>query len=796
MQYGYFDDKYKEYVITRPDTPRSWTNYLGNTRYGSVITQNAGGYSFFRSAAQGRFMRFRVNAIPMDQPGRYIYIRNMDTGDYWSASWQPVGKSLDLYKSECRHGTGYTKIISEYDNIISETTYFVPLNCDFEIWFVRLTNIGKSVKHLNCFTFAEYTGNWSASDDLVNIQYTQYTLKMDVIDQIIDHGTNVFIPEMPDNFQEKDQGRHTFFALCGARILGYDTDCDLFIGPHRTYANPYIVEKGKCSNSKASGDNGCGVIQSEINLEPGKRKELIVLMGIGKADVAGKEACAAYGTPVQVYDAFQKVKNFWHSKMDALKVETPDTLFNSMMNVWNPYNCLITYSWSRAASLIYNGERDGLGYRDSVQDLLGIIHNIPEEAKERLELLITGQVSTGGAMPVVKPFAHRPGQEQAPVEESYRSDDCMWLFNAVPAYVKETGDLDFYSKILPYADKGKDSVLAHLRRAIAFNLNRLGSHGLPCGLSADWNDCLQLGQKGESVFVAFQLRYALKTYIEICNSLKDLKNEAWARQHLTQLDKNIEKHTWDGGWYLRAYRDDGFEFGSRESEEGQIFLNPQTWAVISGHATGERAEMVMQAVHDRLSTEYGLMICDPPFEKTDYTVIRATLMNKGMKENGGIFNHTQGWGVIAESLLGNGDRAYQYCRAFLPASFNEKAEIRQIEPYVYSQSTHSKYSPRYGAARIPWLTGAATWAYYAFSHYIVGVRPDYDGLIIDPCIPSSWRALKIHRQFRNRMFVIEIKNPGGKQKGVEEININGDNINGNLIPVSAMDKENKVLVKM
>jgi N,N'-diacetylchitobiose phosphorylase len=796
MQYGYFDDYNKEYVITRPDTPKSWSNYLGTTEYGAIITNNAGGYSFYKSAAQGRFTRLRFNSLPMDQPGRYIYLRDRETQDFWSASWQPVGKPLNEYKSECRHGTAYTVISSEYAGIRTETTYFVPLGKTFECWHVKLANLGPRPRHLSTFTYVEYAGNWSAYDDLINLQYTQHILKMEVAGNIIDHGTNVNLPYMPDNFGEKDQGRHTFLAVVGAGVSGYDTDRTAFIGTYGSYAKPIVVERGQCTNSLAAGDNGCGVFQADIGLAAGETKEFLVLLGVGAARDAGKRAAAEFSGMEKVREELDRLKRYWHERVAGLTAETPDAELNSMLNMWSPFNCLMTYAWSRAASLIYAGERDGLGYRDTVQDILGVLHTIPAEAGQRLELMITGQVSTGGAMPVVKQFAHRPGSEAPPREEEYRSDDALWLFNTIPAYVKETGDLSFYDKVLPYADQGEDTVLGHLKRAIQFSLERSGAHGLPCGLHADWNDCIRLGHRGESVFVAFQLRYALAVFLEICLLLGKTGEEKWAQAQLARLDDTLEKHAWDGQWYLRAYRADGHKFGSSENPEGKIFLSPQSWAVYSGHARAERAEQVMESVRQRLATQWGLMLCDPPFVQTDFHVMLAALFNPGMKENGSVFSHTQGWAIIAETLLGHGDRAYEYFRAYLPAAYNTKAEVREIEPYVYCQFTHSKYSPRAGASRIPWLSGSAAWSYFAATQYILGLRPEYDGLRIDPCIPSAWKGFKIARVFRGKRLNVEVRNPTGVQKGVTKLLLNSDLLEGNLIPAERLLAENEVVVEM
>ena len=796
MQFGYFDDHNKEYVVERPDTPRSWSNYLGSTEYGAIITNNAGGYSFYKSAAQGRFTRLRFNVIPMDQPGRYVYLHDKRSKDFWSASWQPVGKPLAEYKTVCRHGTAYTKIDSDYSSIRTETLFFVPLGRLYECWLLKVTNNDTKKRDLSLFTFVEYANNWNLSQDMINLQYSQFISKMDVVGNIIDHGTNVYMPERPDHFEDDGQARHTFLAMTGADIKGFDTDREVFLGPYRTYANPIVVEEGRCRDSKSVGDNACGTLQVDVELEPGESKELVILMGIGKAGIEGKNAVQELGTPEKVKEEFTKLKDYWHSRLRGMTAETPDKEFNSMLNMWNPYNCLITYAWSRAARLVYTGERDGLGYRDTVQDMLGVLHTIPDEVKERLELMITGQASTGGAMPVVKPFAHKPGNEKLPAEKEYRSDDCMWLFNTIPAYIKETGDVAFFDKVLPYADKGEDTVVGHLRRAIQFNLDRSGAHGFPCGLSADWNDCLQLGHDGETIFVAFQLRYALREYIEICTMLNKPEEVGWAKSHLTKLDENLDKHAWDGEWYLRAFRADGLKFGSKENDEASIFLEPQPWAVYSGHLSEKRGALLMDVVNKRLSTEYGLMICDPPVEKTDPKVIKAVLFNKGMKENGSIFCHTQGWAIIAEAMLGRGNQAYEYYRKFMPSAYNTKAEVRQIEPYVYCQFTNSKYSPRYGASRLPWLSGSASWAYYTATQYILGIQPDYRGLKIDPCIPSDWKEVKISRKFRKKDFAIIIRNTDGRQKGVKKITVNGEEIKGNVIPFERMKEKNEVIVVM
>jgi cellobiose phosphorylase len=796
MQFGYFDDNAKEYVIERPDTPRSWANYLGSTEYGAIITNNAGGYSFFTSAAQGRMTRLRFDDVPLDQPGRYIYLRDKQSGDFWSNAWQPVGKPLDQYKTTCRHGTAYTIINSQYSKIETETTYFVPLGKHFECWLLKVTNKDAVKRTLSLFTFVEYPGTWHCFNDFLNLQYSHGITRMDFVDGMIDYGSSVYALPNGESILQSDQNRHSFLAFLGGPVAGFDTDRDVFVGPYNGYRNPRIVERGQCSGSLAYSDDGCGTIQIDIDLEPGQSRELVVLMGIGRAAVEGKKTVQQFGDIAKVKTEFQKVRQYWHDRIQGMTVHTPDAAFNSMMNMWSPFNCLTTYSWSRMASLIYSGERDGLGYRDTVQDFMGVMHLIPQEAVKRLELMITGQCSTGGAMPIVMAFTHKPGKEKLPKEDEYRSDDCLWLFNAIPAYVKETGDTGFYTKVLPFADKGKATVLAHLRKAIEFNLKHTGKHGLPSGLSADWNDCLRLGTKGESIFVSLQLRYALKTYIEICGMFKKTAEVKWAQKQLASFDKKLDRFGWDGKWYVRAYKESGEKIGSRENKQGSIYLNPQSWGVISGHADAGKAEEAMSQVHKQLSTDYGLMLCAPPYENIRCEEIRSILFNKGSKENGGIFCHTQGWAIMAETLLGHGDRAFEYFRNYMPAAQNDKAEIRGIEPYVYSQYTHSTYSKRYGASRVPWLTGAASWAYYAATQYILGIQPDYDGLRIDPCVPASWKEFSSIRRFRGKLLDIQVRNPDGVQKGVKSILLNGREIQGCFIPFSKMKKTNAVEVVM
>jgi N,N'-diacetylchitobiose phosphorylase len=793
MQFGHFDDEQKEYVITRPDTPQSWSNYLGSTEYGAIITNNAGGYGFYRSSAKGRFLRLRFNSVPMDQPGRYFYLRDRESGDYWSASWQPVGKPLEEYSSTCRHGTAYTILTSQYSNITSETTYFVPLGQAFEYWRLKLTNTGKTPRQISVFSFCEFTNHWDTQQDQVNLQYSLFIVRGELTDD------KLLRIAIQDNLTKADSddfvsdiARHTWMGLAGADIAGYDTSREAFLGTYHGYHNPLVVERGTASNSQAYGDNACGCLQSDLIIPPGESCELVELLGIGDARTIGSKTFKEFGSLERCQHELGILKSHWHEKLESLSVQTPDEEFNHTINVWGLYNSLISFAWSRSASLVYNGERDGLGFRDSVQDVLGVVAAMPVEAGERLELMLTGQLSNGGALPIVKPFDHHPGQTPPPPDEEYRSDDCLWFFNAIPAYVAETGDLTFYQKILPYADQGSANVLGHLRRALEFNLERKGKHGLPCGLAADWNDCLRLGYHGESVFVAFQVRLGLGIYAEIA-ALQELpEEEEWAYEQRQILDQAILKCTWDGSWFIWAIGEDGTVYGTQQAEEGRIYLNTQLWSVISGLATPDQTRKCLDAVEEQLATPAGLMLAAPPFIKSSIDVMRAVVFNPGIKENAGIFNHTLGWGVMAECLAGNGDRAYRYYRAGMPAAYNTRAEVRQSEPYVQAQTTYSAFSPRLGNTRTSWLTGAAAWSYYSATQYILGLKPTYDGLLLDPCIPSDWDGFTATRKFRGKIYLLSVHNPQHVCRGIAKVQVDGKEVKSNLIPADLPGDEHRV----
>ncbi len=783
MQFGYFDDAAREYVVTRPDTPRPWSNYLGSTDYGAIITNNAGGYSFYRSAANHRFLRLRSNSVPLDQPGRYFYLRDADSSDYFSASWQPVGKPLDQYRSVCRHGTAYTIITSQYSGIETESTYFVPLGQTFEYWRLRVTNRGSAPRRLSVYTFCEFTGVGNITNDLTNLQYSLFVNKADFEHGMLGIASHPHEPFDPAKLEEL--GRY-WMKVVGGDVVAFETLRDHFLGNYGTYAAPEALTSGKLTNFQTAGENVVGVQQVDLELAPGETRELLVLLGLGTPESHGLSTVAEFGNPERCALELEKLKASWHGHLKSVEVKTPDPEFDSMVNVWNAYNSLITYAWSRAASMIYNGERDGLGYRDTVQDFLGVTPLLKEQMRARLELMLTGQVACGGAMPLIRPFTHSPGRELPPAPQHFRSDDALWLFNAVPAFVAETGDVDFYRKVLPYADEGEASVVGHLRRALEFNLERTGKNGLPSGLAADWNDCCNLGYTGESVMVTFQVRYGLTTYAEIATRLGLPLEARWALEQRGELDQKIAQVCWDGEWFIWATGSDGTVFGTRNMEEGKVYINTQAWAVISGAATPEQARLAMKSMKDYLATPYGLMLSAPPFQKTSKQIMGGVVYNAGIKENAGIFNHPQAWAVMAECLLGNGDQAYEYYRAYMPSAYNDRAEVREIEPYVHSQTTYATCNPNAGKSRVPWLTGTVSWSYFVALQSILGVRPELDGLRIDPCIPRAWPGFEMRRVFRDKTLQIRITNPSQLSRGVKRLRVGGEVVEGNLLPLALL----------
>jgi len=785
MKYGYFDDERAEYVITRPDTPQPWTNYSGDRTYGTIYSHHAGGYSFAHSPSKGRLLRYSYVTPPGAQAGRYFYLRDKADGDFWSVSWLPVAKPLDRFESACRMGTAYITLESRYRDIEATATYFVPLHHEFEYWLLEVRNTGDTPRELDAFTYAEFASVWDIFHDEFNQQYANAIARCTWVDGMASVASMPHLPQC-EAFGERHQSRWWYMCQAGAVTPhAYDLDRTSFLGANGTYAAPERVVQGGCGNVEAYGDTACGAFQSRLQLAPGETKTLVVLLGVGAAETVGHRVRETYASPERAKSELEKLKDHWHARLGKVSVQSPDPAFNHMLNVWGAYNALMTFEWSRSCSLVYTGiDRDGFGYRDTVQDILGVLSAIPAEAKQRLSLMISGQESLGGAQPVVDPIAFVPGQMPRTDVNAQRADDCLWLFNSVPAYVAETGDINFYQTVIPFADEGEGSVYEHLRRAIQFSLRHRGKRGLACGLLADWNDCIKLGFKGESVFVSLQLRYALKVFADIATLFHESADVDWALDELDQLDAALQEHAWDGAWFIRAFAESGTIFGSKTSPEGQIFLNPQSWAVISGAATPEQAESAMRQADERLGSPCGLALHDSAYADTDCRVMHAVVYLKGAKENGGIFQHTQGWAVMADCMLGHGDRAYRHFRAYLPAAQNEQADIRQVEPYVYAQWTHAANSPLHGRSRVPWLSGTAAWSYFVATHYILGLRPEPTGLRIDPCVPKEWTSFSMKRTFRSKQLTIHVKNPGGCERGVQHLALDdGTVIADSLLPL-------------
>ncbi|MHB9294979.1 N,N'-diacetylchitobiose phosphorylase [Pillotina sp. SPG140] len=792
MKYGYFDQAAREYVITRPDTPAPWANYVGSPEYGAIITNNAGGYSFVKSAAEGRIIRYRFNAD--DTPGRYIYLREDETNDFWSLSWQPVGRESAQYL--CRHGTGYTILESTYNDIHAQAVFYVPHGHSHEVWALTVHNRGETSRRISIFGYAEFTNDSNYEQDQVNLQYSQfisrtYFKKQYILQTINEHCSNAV------NGNAKAS---RFFGLSGAPVHSYCGDKQAFLGLYNGYGKPQAVQDGLCSNILNYNLNACGALHSILELEAGESKTVIFLLG-EKDSQQADALISRYEQPDTVDQEVAYLKQYWHGMLDNFTVTTPDEQFNSMVNTWNAYQCFTTFAWSRAASLIYCGHRNGYGYRDTVQDIQGIIHLAPALAGERLRFMLSAQVHHGGALPLVT-FDHKAGQEDTPDDESYgratghfsyRADDALWLFPTVYKYLGETGDSAFLDEVIPYADEGSGTVYQHLMKALDFSLNHLGIHRLPAGLHADWNDCLRLGPKGVSTFVAFQLYYAL-SISRYCAQIKnDSLTDGVLAQRQEELAGVIEKKCSESDRFIRGFTESGEVVGSKTNQEASLWLNPQTWAVISGFAQAKRAETVLNTVYEQLNTPFGARLMDTAFKQYPFDGALALLFNPGTKENAGVFLQTQGWLILAEALLGHGERAFNYYQASCPAAQNDKAEIRVMEPYVYGQFTESTESPFAGRTHVPWLTGTAATVMVACVEGILGIRPDINGLMLKPAIPAAWKQVTIEKTFRGKKLHINILNGTHAQSS---LTVNGAVLEGAYIPAALLTADNTINLEL
>lgn len=803
MRYGYFDDKAREYVIDRPDTPAPWVNYLGSPAYGAIISNNAGGYSFERSGANGRILRYVFNQF--DQPGRYIYLRDDESGDFWSASWQPVAKDLNDYQVKCCHGMGYTRMEASYAGISSKAVYYVPQGKAYEVWALTVTNDSDRDRSLTLTGYAEFTNHSNYEQDQVNLQYSLF------IGRTVFEGNRI-TQQIHGNLDALAQGEDVddktvterFFGLAGAPVSSYCGDKTAFLGAYHGYDNPQGVAAGDLGNLESYNENSCGALSCKVKLAPGESKTILFATGM-KPSAQAAAILAGYTDPAaQVQQEVDALKAEWYSRFSHLQVETPDPAFNTMLNTWNAYNCFITFIWSRAASLIYCGLRNGYGYRDTVQDIQGIIHLEPEMACEKIRFMLSAQVDNGGGLPLVK-FTHNPGHEDTPDDPSYvketghpayRADDALWLFPTVYKYVAESGNLAFLDEVIPFANKDQGTVYEHLKRAVEFSLNHLGPHGLPAGLYADWNDCLRLGANGESAFVAFQFYYAMRILRQFAAHRGADQDVRWLDEKLTEYQSRIQELCWDGDRFIRGFTEAGERIGEAAAPEANFWLNPQSWAVISGLADSHQADTIMEGVSQRLNTAYGAVLMDPPYHAHAFDGALAVIYNPGTKENAGIFSQSQGWLILAEALCGHGERAFGYFTENAPAAQNDRAEIRHLEPYCYGQFTEGPASKHFGRSQVHWLTGTASTVMVGCVEGILGLRPDLDGLRLAPAIPKEWDSFTMEKDFRGHRLHICVENPGHHESGCRSLTLNGQAMPDNYIPASALRDENDIILTM
>ena len=797
MRYGYFDNQNREYVIERPDVPVSWTNYLGVRDLCTVISHNAGGYSFYQNAEHQRITRFRANGVPLDRPGRYVYLRDDDTGEYWSVSWQPVGKDLAKASYQCRHGLSYSKFSCDYQDLHAEQTVFIPVDDDAELWDVRIKNTGSRQRHLSVFSYVEFSFHHIEIDNQ-NLQMSLYAAGASYQDGIIEY----------DFFYEP----WTFhYFASNFEPDSYDCMRDRFLGNYRTETNPAAVERGECAASSELGGNHCGALHKRLTLDPGEETRLVFLLGVGPR-AKGREAKAKYSDLAEVDRAFAALRSYWEEKLAAFQCKTPHQGLDTMINTWTLYQAETCVVWSRFASFIEVGGRTGLGYRDTSQDLMSVVHTNPGKCRQRILELLQGQVSQGYGLHLFDPDWFDPAKQKAPKFKSPTvtatpdrksiihgledvcSDDALWLVVSICEYVKETGDDALFGEVVPFADQDEATVYQHLKRALDFSARHVGSNGICQGLRADWNDCLNLGG-GESAMVSFLHHWALRAFVE---AAEYLGCEQDAREYAALADKvkaACERELWDGEWYLRGFTAKGVRIGTRESEEGKIFLESNTWAVLSDAASAERGRLAMDAVDRHLYSPYGIHLLWPAFSKPDDDIGFVTRVYKGIKENAAIFSHPNPWAVIAECKLGRGERAMKFYDALLPSNQNDRIEIREAEPYSYCQFVMGRDHTAFGRARHPWLTGSGGWNYTAATRWILGVRLSFEGLIVDPCIPAEWKGFQVTRRWRGAAFEITVTNPRGVQKGVQSITLNGEPVDG-AIPPQQAGSANQVTVVM
>lgn len=783
MQYGYFDEKNNEYVITRPDTPTPWMNYLGvDDKYVAMISNTAGGYSYHISAAFKSLTRYRYNAIPMDRPGRYIYIKDEETKDYWSSTWQPVIKPLDKYKYECRHGLNYTKIKTEYAGIQSSNLYFVPVNKDFEIWQVKIKNMTSKTRNLNIFTYTEFCV-WCPLKDIVGIGSTLSETEMEYKEGTVYHYSYT---DPGQGLEDMSFRRYYAFFTSNIKPQTFDIRREKFIGLYRDESNPEAIEKGSCSNYQVKGENPIASFQILLTLKPNQEKTLIFILGVTNEKYEEKKYIKKYLTVINVKKEFEKLNKYWQKYLSSFQVKTPEKMIDSITNIWNPYQGKIEHDKRITWYYTYRG---GYGFRDRNQKTMGLVHFDSELTKKTLLILAKIQYKNGDCSHGYDVINDKSGNGGF-------SDDPLWFVYAVCAYVKETGDFDFLKEVVPFKDGGKSSIYEKIKLCCDWTFKNLGPHKLPLTGIADWNDCLNQKDGGESQMVACQLvkaAYDIKELAEFLNKEEDVKKY----DKIANTMKNtINQVTWDGEWYLRCFDKFGNIVGSNKNKEGKIFLNSQIWAIISNVADRKRAICCMEQVKKYLSSKYGLALLYPAYKSYNPVIGTIGIFLPGLKENGGIFCHPNAWAVIAECMLGKGNQAMEYFKNYAPYFKNDIAEIIKTEPYAYTEYYASCEHSEFGCGRDSWYTGSVPWSYIALTQYILGIRPQYNGLLIDPCIPNEWNGFKVDRKFRGNFYKIEVKNPNKVSYSVKEILVDGKKITGNLVPIFKDKKIHNVIVIM
>ncbi|WP_274882258.1 GH36-type glycosyl hydrolase domain-containing protein [Vibrio harveyi] len=801
MKYGYFDNENREYVITRPDVPAPWTNYLGTEKFCTVISHNAGGYSFYNSPEYNRVTKFRPNAT-FDRPGHYVYLRDDETGDYWSISWQPVAKSLDEANYEVRHGLSYSKFKCEYSGITATKTLFVPKGEDAEIWDVVIKNTSDKPRTISAFSFVEFSFSHIQSDNQ-NHQMSLYSAGTAYNEGVIEY----------DLYYNTNDFEGFYYLASTFDPDSYDGQRDSFLGLYRDEANPLAVEQGKCFNTAQTCYNHCGSLHKQFTIQPGEEVRFAYILGIGKGN--GERLRAKYQDLAEVDNAFAGIKAHWDERCGKFQVKSPNEGLDTMINAWTLYQAETCVVWSRFASFIEVGGRTGLGYRDTAQDAISVPHANPAMTRKRIVDLLRGQVKAGYGLHLFDPDWFDP--EKADVKPSKSptvvptpsdedkihgiedtcSDDHLWLVPTICKYVMETGEHSFFDEVIPYADGGDATVYDHMKAALDFSAEYVGQIGICKGLRADWNDCLNLGG-GESSMVSFLHFWALQEFIDLAKYLGKQADVEKYTEMAANVREACETHLWDdeGGWYIRGLTKNGDKIGTAQQAEGRVHLESNTLAVLSGAVSQERGEKAMDAVDENLFSEYGLHLNSPSFATPNDDIGFVTRVYQGVKENGAIFSHPNPWAWVAEAKLGRGDRAMKFYDALNPYNQNDIIEKRIAEPYSYVQFIMGRDHQDHGRANHPWLTGTSGWAYFAVTNFILGVRTGFDGLTIDPCIPTNWPGFEVTRQWLGATYNIKVVNPDSVSKGVKSIAVNGEAVSGASVPVQAQGSVNEVIVTL